>query len=150
MKRIILAIVLVFIVMTGQAKEKMTVWENPSTEYGTSYGDGFFYLALDVTKVELKANETVVYITAQQRSDDPDCWFRFAGDTYLKVGEKRFTIVSADGIELNKQERSNKDGHRDTGEQGRPSRDGVPLPAAAEGHSCVRLHRGRRARSIPD
>ena len=60
MKRIILAIVLVFIVMTGQAKEKMTVWENPSTEYGTSYGDGFFYLALDVTKVELKANETVV------------------------------------------------------------------------------------------
>ena len=104
---------LVFIVMTGQAKEKMTVWENPTTEYGTSYGDGFFYLALDVTKVELKANETVVYITAQQRSDDPDCWFRFAGDTYLKIGDQRYTIVSADGIELNKQERSNKDGHRD-------------------------------------
>ena len=113
MKRIILAIMLVFIVMTGQAKEKMTVWENPSTEYGTSYGDGFFYLALDVTKVELKASETVVYITAQQRSDDPDCWFRFAGDTYLKIGDQRYTIVSADGIELNKQERSNKDGHRD-------------------------------------
>ena len=113
MKRIILAIVLVFIGMTGQAKEKMTVWENPSTEYGTSYGDGFFYLALDVTKVELKANETVVYITAQQRSDDPDCWFRFAGDTYLKVGEKRFTIVSADGIELNKQVLANKDGRRE-------------------------------------
>ena len=113
MKRIILAIMLVFIVMTGQAKEKMTVWENPSTEYGTSYGDGFFYLALDVTKVELKANETVVYITAQQRSDDSDCWFRFAGDTYLKIGDQRYTIVSADGIELNKQERSNKDGRRD-------------------------------------
>ena len=113
MKRIILAIMLVFIVMTGQAKEKMTVWENPSTEYGTSYGDGFFYLALDVTKVELKANETVVYITAQQRSDDSDCWFRFADDTYLKIGDQRYTIVSADGIELNKQERSNKDGRRD-------------------------------------
>ena len=113
MKRIILAIMLVFIVMTGQAKEKMTVWENPTTEYGTSYGDGFFYLALDVTKVELKANETVVYITAQQRSDDPDCWFRFADDTYLKIGDQRYTIVSADGIELNKQERSNKDGRRD-------------------------------------
>ena len=113
MKRIILAIMLVFIVMTGQAKEKMTVWENPTTEYGTSYGDGFFYLALDVTKVELKANETVVYITAQQRSDDPDCWFRFAGDTYLKIGDQRYTVVSADGIELNKQERSNEDGRRD-------------------------------------
>lgn len=66
-----------------------------------------------MTRVELKANETVVYITAQQRSDDPDCWFRFAGDTYLKVGEKRFTIVSADGIELNKQVLANKDGRRE-------------------------------------
>ena len=36
MKRIILAIMLVFIMMTGQAKEQMTVWENTSTEYSTS------------------------------------------------------------------------------------------------------------------
>ena len=112
-KTTMIALLLALMAMTGQAKEKATVWENPSTEYGTSYGDGFFYLALDVTKVELKANETVVYITAQQRSDDPDCWFRFANDTYLKVGEKRFTIVSADGIELNKQVLANKDGRRE-------------------------------------
>ena len=108
-----IALLLALMTMAGQAKEKATVWENPSTEYGTSYGDGFFYLALDVTKVELKANETVVYITAQQRPDDPDCWFRFADDTYLKVGEKRFTIVSAEGIELNKQVLANKDGRRE-------------------------------------
>ena len=108
-----IALLLALMAMAGQAKEKATVWENPSTEYGTSYGDGFFYLALDVTKVELKANETVVYITAQQRPDDPDCWFRFADDTYLKVGEKRFTIVSAEGIELNKQVLANKDGRRE-------------------------------------
>ncbi len=112
-KTTMIALLLALMAMAGQAKEKATVWENPSTEYGTSYGDGFFYLALDVTKVELKANETVVYITAQQRSDDPDCWFRFAGDTYLKVGEKRYTIVSADGIELNKQVLANKDGRRE-------------------------------------
>ncbi len=112
-KTTMIALLLALMAMAGQAKEKATVWENPSTEYGTSYGDGFFYLALDVTRVELKANETVVYITAQQRSDDPDCWFRFADDTYLKVGEKRFTIVSADGIELNKQVLANKDGRRE-------------------------------------
>ena len=47
---------------------------------------------LDVAKVELKANETVVYITAQQRSDYPENSFRFTGDTYLKVGKKRFTL----------------------------------------------------------
>lgn len=73
---------LAFIVMTGQAKD--VVWEQPTIEYGTSNGDRFFHLALDVTKVELKANETVVYITASQRSDYPDhFWFQFAGDTYL-------------------------------------------------------------------
>ena len=102
---------LALIVLVGQAK--VIVWEQPTTEYGTSYGDGFFNLALDVTKVELKDSETVVYITAQQRSDYPDFWFQFAGDTYLKVGDKRYTIVSADGIELNKHFQTNKDYKRD-------------------------------------
>ena len=104
----IIIVVLALVAMAGQAKE--IVWDQPTTEFGTCYGDGFFNLALDVTKVELKDNETVVYITAQERSDYPDYWFQFAGDTYLKVGEERFTIVSADGIELNKHTQTNKDG----------------------------------------
>ena len=106
-------ILLALTVLTGQAKAKVIVWEQPTIEYGTSNGDGFFYLALDVTKVELKDNETVVYTTAQQRSDYPDFWFQFAGDTYLKIGEQRYTITSADGIELNKHLQTNKDGKRD-------------------------------------
>ena len=113
LKTITLTILLALTALTGQAKEKEIVWEQPTTEYGNSYGDGFFNLALDVTKVELKDNETVVYITAQQRSDYPDFWFQFAGDTYLKVGEQRYTITSADGIELNKHLLTNKDGKRD-------------------------------------
>lgn len=113
LKTITLTILLALTALTGQAKEKEFVWEQPTTEYGNSYGDGFFNLALDVTKVELKDNETVVYITAQQRSDYPDFWFQFAGDTYLKVGEQRYTITSADGIELNKHLLTNKDGKRD-------------------------------------
>ena len=112
-KKTIITILLALVAMTGQAKEKTIVWEKPTTEFGTSYGDGFFNLALDVTKVELKDNETVVYITAQQRSDYPDYSFQFAGDTYLKVGEQRYTIVSADGIELNKFVQTNKDNKRD-------------------------------------
>ena len=102
---------LVLVAMTGQAKD--VVWEQPTIEYGNSNGDGFFNLALDVTKVELKDNETVVYITALQRSDYPDFSFQFAGDSYLKVGEQRYTITSADGIELNKHLLTNKDGKRD-------------------------------------
>ncbi len=112
-KTIILTTILALAALTGQAKEKQIVWEQPTTEYGTSYGDGFFNLALDVTRVELKEAETVVYITAQQRSDYPDFWFQFAGDTYLKVGNERYTITSADGIELNKHLQTNKDGRLD-------------------------------------
>ena len=112
MKKLLLStVMLAFVAMTGQAKD--VVWDQPTIEFGTSNGDGFFHLALDVTKVELKDNETVVYITASQRSDYPDFWFRFAEDTYLKVGEQRYTVVSADGIELGKQEQSHKDGKRD-------------------------------------
>ena len=100
---------LTLVALTMQAKGKDIVWEQPTIEYGTSHGDGFFNLSLDVTKVELKADETVVYITVMQRSDYPDYWFRFANDTYLKVGDQRFTVVKADGIELDKQLQTGKD-----------------------------------------
>ena len=112
-KKSIIIWLLALIAVVGQAKEKTIVWEQPTTEYSTSYGDGVFHLALDVTKVELKDTETLVYITAFQRSDYPDFWFRFAGDTYLKVGDLRYAVLSADGIELNKQEQTDKDFKRD-------------------------------------
>ena len=113
MKKTIITILLALAAVVGQAKEKAIVWEQPTTEFGNSYGDGFFNLCLDVTKVELKDNETVVYITAQQRSDYPDFWFQFAGDTYLNVGGMRYSVLSADGIELNKHLQTDKDGRRD-------------------------------------
>ena len=102
-------------VVTGWAKENVTVWEQPTTEYGTSYGDGFFHLLLDVKRVELKDNETVVYITAWERPDSEQLgqWFQFVGDTYLKVGDQRYTIVSADNIELNKHTFVDKSGKRE-------------------------------------
>ena len=95
-KKTIITLLLVLVTLTGWAKEKARVWEQPTTEYGTSYGDGFFNLALDVTKVELKETETVVYITAMQRSDYPDFSFQFVGDTYLKVGETHYSLTSAE------------------------------------------------------
>ena len=101
-----------FVATTATAKVKTMVWQQPTTEFGTCYGDGFFNLVFDVTKVELKDTETVVYITAQQRSDYPEYSFQFVGDTYLKVGEQRFTIVSADGVELNKFVQTNKNNLR--------------------------------------
>ncbi|MBR2360971.1 MAG: TlpA family protein disulfide reductase [Bacteroidaceae bacterium] len=113
-KRTLLAIALLLAVLTtGQAKKKSIVWEEPTTEYGTSYGDGFFNTAIDVTKVELKKDETVVYITVSLRSDYPDFRFQFVGDTYLKAGEQRYALVSADGIELDTYVQTDKEGKRD-------------------------------------
>ena len=110
-KSTIITLLLALVSVVGQAKD--VVWEQPTTEFGSSYGDGYFSLALDVTKVELKTDETVVYITAQLRSDYPDFSFQFVGDTYLKAGDQRYALVSADGIELNKYVQTNKDGRRD-------------------------------------
>ena len=61
MKNLFLStILLALVALAGQAKEKTIVWEQPTTEYGNTYGDGFFHMVLDLTKVELKADETVV------------------------------------------------------------------------------------------
>ena len=90
-KKTILTYLLALIATAGQAEEKKQVWENPTTEFGTSYSDGYFYLAFDVTKVELKAEEAVVYITARSRPDSErvDYWFQFAGDIQLNVDARR-------------------------------------------------------------
>ena len=67
-KQTIITILLALVAIAGQAKEKTIVWEQPTTEFGNSYGDGFFNLCLDVTKVELKDNETVVCLCRRHRT----------------------------------------------------------------------------------
>ena len=51
MQRTIFTFVLAVAALVAMGQKKV-VWEEPTTEYGTHYGDGFFQLALDVTKVE--------------------------------------------------------------------------------------------------
>lgn len=109
-KKTIAILLFAFITLTGWAKEKTMVWEQPTTEYGTSYGDGFFNTALDITKVELKETETVVYMTISLRSDYPDFRVQFVSDTHLKAGDNRYNLISVDGIELNQFTQTNKNG----------------------------------------
>lgn len=106
--RTIILFMFLIVSMTGWGKDNTIVWEHPTTEYGTNYGDGAFNLALDVTKVEFKTNETVVYITASMFSKYPHYWFQFSDKTYLKVGNQQYTILSSDGIELNQRTQTNK------------------------------------------
>lgn len=112
-KKTIITLLLAFVTLTGWAKEKTMVWEQPTTEYGTSYGDGFFNTALDITKVELKETETLVYMTISLRSDYPDFRFQFVSDTHLKAGDNRYNLISVDGIELNQFTQTNKNGKLD-------------------------------------
>lgn len=100
-------------IAAGAAQGKQIVWEQPTTEFSTSYGDGFFNLALDITKVELRNNETLVYVTVSQRSDYDDYWFQFATGSYLKADGKQYAITSADGIQLDTHQQTGPDGTSD-------------------------------------
>ena len=100
-------------IAAGAAQGKQIVWEQPTTEFSTSYGDGFFNLALDITKVELKKNETLVYVTVSQRSDFDSFWFQFASGSYLRADGKQYAITSADGIQLDTHQQTGPDGTSD-------------------------------------
>ena len=111
MKQTLIACLL--FIAAGTAQGKQIVWEQPTTEFSTSYGDGFFNLALDITRVELKENETLVYMTVSQRSDYDRYWFQFASGSYLKADGKQYAITSADGIQLDTHQQTGPDGTSD-------------------------------------
>lgn len=113
MRRTFIAALLALVAVAVEARGKQIVWEQPTTEFSTSYGDGFFNLALDITKVELKKNETLVYMTVSQRSDYDDYWFQFASGSYLKADGKQYAITSADGIQLDTHQQTGPDGTSD-------------------------------------
>ena len=113
MRRTFIIALFALVAVAVEAQGKQIVWEQPTTEFSTSYGDGFFNLALDITKVELKKNETLVYVTVSQRSDFDDYWFQFASGSYLKADGKQYAITSADGIQLDTHQRTGPDGTSD-------------------------------------
>ena len=77
------------------------------------HGDGFFNTAIDVNRVELKKTETTVSVTVSLRSDYDSFKFQFASSTYLLADGKRYALVSADGIELDRFVKTNADNKRD-------------------------------------
>ena len=113
MRRTFIAALLALVAVAVEAQGKQIVWELPTTEFSTSYGDGFFNLALDITKVELRKNETLVYVTVSQRSDFDSFWFQFASGSYLKADGKQYAITSADGIQLDTHQQTGPDGTSD-------------------------------------
>ena len=113
MKKILLTILALLCIVGSEAKGKEVVWDKPTTENGNVHGDGFFNTAIDVNRVELKKTETTVSVTVSLRSDYDSFKFQFASSTYLLADGKRYALVSADGIELDKFVKTNADNKRD-------------------------------------
>ena len=111
MRKTILTIILMCSMVFCQAQKK--VWTEPATDYCTSYGDGYFNLAMDITKVELTKDETRVFIHISKRADINDSWFQFTKATYLRANGVRYPLVSADGIELDVHCKTDKDNQKD-------------------------------------
>ncbi|MBQ2166983.1 MAG: hypothetical protein II447_09415, partial [Bacteroidaceae bacterium] len=108
-KKIIISILLVFVVMAGQAKGKTVVWESPAAAENTQI-EGFFSTLLEITRVEFADNETRVMMHVAMREDN---WVRFASNTYLKADGKRCALKSCEGLELDKEVYLTDHGHAD-------------------------------------
>lgn len=50
---------------------------------------------IDITKVELTKSATILHIYANYR---PHYWIRIASESYLQVGDKKYTLTHAEGI----------------------------------------------------
>ena len=112
-KKFIITLFVTLLCFTASWAQKPAVWDNPTTEFGTNYGDGFFNTVIDVTRVELKKDETTMAVRVQLRSDYPDFRFQFTKDTYLLADGVRYPVVSADGIEFDKFRQTEADGKLD-------------------------------------
>ncbi|MDO4460969.1 MAG: thioredoxin-like domain-containing protein [Bacteroidia bacterium] len=114
-KKAVIATIVALLSATSISAQKVyEVWDTPATEYSNMYGDGFFNIAVDITKVEFSDEETTVYLTALRRSDYGDQFkFQFAPSTYITGGGVRCPIIKAEGIELGKFVTTGKDNRLD-------------------------------------
>ena len=114
LQRLLLALVFILLGLQKGQAQKIQTWNHPTTEYGNIYFDGYFNIAMDITKVELKEDETVVYATIKERSNYPEIGlFRFSKDTYLLANGKRYPVVSVKGIEFDKFRQTEKNDRLD-------------------------------------
>ena len=94
MKQIIIAALLSFMAIAGQAQKKEVVWEKPSAFMG-AYNSEFV-----INKVELKQTETVLHVLANYR---PGNWIRFAKESFVQTPDgKKYAFTG--GAKTNEKE----------------------------------------------
>ena len=94
MKNLFTVILLALVALTGQAKMKDVVWEQPTAFMGASNS------TFEITKVELKETETVLHVTAIYR---PGRWIRFAKESFVQTPDgKKYAFTG--GAKTNEKE----------------------------------------------
>ena len=91
MKKTIIIIILAFVCIIGQAREKTIVWEKPAIAFNRAD-----YLVIQ--KVELTKQQTRVFFGRYEYA--PGIWYCVSKDFYLQSGGKQYPIISADSIKL--------------------------------------------------
>lgn len=99
MKKTLIIALLALVAGVAQAKEKMVVWEQPSTEVNTLI-EGYFHPLLEITRVELAEDETRVMMHIASR---PENWVRISSQSYLRADGKKYALRSLDGLEADKE-----------------------------------------------
>lgn len=113
-RRLLLVLSFMVLGVPNSWSQKTITWLHPTTEYGNIYFDGFFNIAMDITKVVMKPNETALYATIRQRSDVPNLGlFQFSKKAYLLAEGKQYPVVAADGITFDRFHQTDKDGTLD-------------------------------------
>ena len=103
MKRIILkpltVALLALVSEASWAKEKIVVWNQPSTEQNSEI-EGYFSPLLEITRVEFAKDETRVMLHI---ADRPSNWVKISSASYLRADGKQYALKSLDGMELDKE-----------------------------------------------
>ena len=99
MKKTLIIALLALMAGVAQAKEKMVVWEQPSTEVNTLI-EGYFHPLLEITRVEFDKDETRVMMHIASR---PENWVRISSQSYLRADGKKYALRSLDGLEADKE-----------------------------------------------
>lgn len=75
------------------------VWHHPSAEVNYNNHDGYFNSIISPERVEFLPEKTIVDMEVIFR---PDSWFTISSGTVLNAADKTYSLIEAEGIELDK------------------------------------------------
>ena len=89
--RLLLILSLIPALSLNAASNKMHVWQHPTVEQNDKCHGGYFLPLLEVKRVELTPDETILHFHAAYR---PEFDFNFTSDSYLVADSVRYDVIN--------------------------------------------------------